>query len=87
MENFFSVDIKGGDQVGKGDAVKSLSFQLANEGFDVSVISFPCYTSPIGNAVRAVLKEDIFDDLGLDPKESVSSKMALFSLNRLEILI
>ena len=37
MENFFSVDIEGGDQVGKGDAVKNLSFQLANEGFDVSV--------------------------------------------------
>lgn len=86
MENFFSVDIEGGDQVGKGDAVKNLSQELANEGFDVSVISFPCYFSPIGNAVRAVLKEDIFDDLGLDSKESVSSKMALFALNRLEIL-
>lgn len=86
MENFFSVDVEGGDQVGKGDAVKNLSFQLANEGYDVSVISFPCYASPVGNAVRAVLKEDIFDDLGLDSKESVSSKMALFALNRLEIL-
>ena len=86
MEEFFSVDVEGGDQVGKGDVVKNLSLQLATEGYDVSVVSFPCYASPIGNAVRSVLKEDIFDNLGLDPKESVSSKMALFALNRLEIL-
>lgn len=86
MENFFSVDVEGGDQVGKGDAVKNLALELASEKYDVLVAPFPCYASPLGNAVRQVLKEDLFEEFGLDDIESVSSKMALFSLNRLEIL-
>jgi hypothetical protein len=86
MSEIFSVDVEGGDQVGKGDAVKNLAERIAYEGYDVSVISFPCYATPIGNAVREVLKENIFSELGLDEHEAVSAKMALFALNRLEVL-
>lgn len=86
MSEIFSVDVEGGDQVGKGDAVKNLAEKIAYEGYDVSVISFPCYATPIGNAVREVLKQNLFSELGLDEYESVSAKMALFALNRLEVL-
>jgi len=86
MPEIFSVDVEGGDQVGKGDAVGNIAKELAQEGYEVCVVSFPCYATPIGNAVRKVLKEDIFNDMGLDSQEALSSKMALFALNRLEVL-
>lgn len=86
MNEKFSVVVEGGDQVGKGDAVCNLSRELANEGYDVCVVSFPCYATPIGNAVREVLTKDTFFKLGFDPDEEISCKMALFALNRLEVL-
>lgn len=86
MNENLSVIVEGGDQVGKGDAVMNLSKELASEGYPICVVSFPCYATPIGNAIRESLKNDIFASSGLDPYEQVSSKMALFSLNRLEIL-
>ena len=85
LENF-SVDIEGGDQVGKGDAVGNIAKKLAREGYEVCVVSFPCYATPVGNGVRKILKEDFFNSMGLDLKEALSSKMALFALNRLEVL-
>ncbi len=86
MNEKFSVVVEGGDQVGKGDAVCNLSRELSNEGYDVCVVSFPCYATPIGNAVREVLTKDTFLKLGFDPDEEMSCKMALFALNRLEVL-
>lgn len=86
MSEILSVDIEGGDQVGKGDAVRNLSLELANEGLDVCVVSFPCYATPIGFAIRKVLKEDLLTQFEMDLKEAISAKMALFSLNRLEVL-
>lgn len=86
MNEKFSVIVEGCDQVGKGDAVENLSKELAFEGYPICVVSFPCYATPIGNAIRESLKSDIFAHSGLDPYEQVSSKMSLFALNRLEIL-
>ena len=86
MSEYLTVDFEGGDQVGKGDCVKSLSLELASEGLDVTVVSFPCYATPIGFAVRKVLKDDLLSKYDMDQKESTVAKMALFSLNRLEVL-
>lgn len=86
MPKIFSIDVEGGDQVGKGDAVGNIAKELASEGYDVCIVSFPCYATPIGNAVREVLKNDYLNRMGLDSQEALSSKMALFALNRLEVL-
>jgi len=86
MSEYLSVDFEGGDQVGKGDAVRNLSLELANEGLDVTVVSFPCYATAVGFAVRKVLKEDLLSRYDMDLKETTTAKMALFSLNRLEVL-
>lgn len=86
MSEYFSVDLEGGDQVGKGDAVRNLSLELAWQGLDVTIVSFPCYATPVGFAVRKVLKEDLLSKYDMDLKEATTAKMALFSLNRLEVL-
>jgi len=86
MSEIFSVDVEGGDQVGKGDAVGNIAKELVSEGFDVCIVSFPCYATPIGNAVREVLKNDHLNHMELNPRNALSSKMALFALNRLEVL-
>ena len=86
MSEYQSVDFEGGDQVGKGDAVRNLSLELASQGLDVTVVSFPCYATPIGFAVRKVLKEDLLSKYDMGLKEATTAKMALFSLNRLEVL-
>ncbi|PKN03104.1 hypothetical protein CVU76_03755 [Candidatus Dojkabacteria bacterium HGW-Dojkabacteria-1] len=86
MSEIFSIDVEGGDQVGKGDAVGNIAKELASEGYDVCIVSFPCYATPVGNAVREVLKNDHLNHMGLDSQEALSSKMALFALNRLEVL-
>lgn len=86
MSEIFSVDVEGGDQVGKGDAVKNIAAELAGEGFDVSVVSFPCYATPIGFSIREILRRDMFADFGMSERESVYSRLSLFALNRLEVL-
>lgn len=86
MSEYLSVDFEGGDQVGKGDAVRNLSLELASEGLNVTVVSFPCYATPVGFSVRKVLKEDLLSKYDMSLKDATTAKMALFSLNRLEVL-
>lgn len=84
---FKSISIEGGDQVGKGDAVKNLAEEYCNKGIDTTVVSFPYYSSPIGYAIRRSLTEDgIFENLDIAKEAEVYIKMTLYALNRLEIL-
>ena len=84
--NSFSVDFEGGDQVGKGDAVKNFSLHLSSLGYPVSVISFPYYSTPLGFLIRQILLNGFDDSTHIDTKRILDIKMALFALNRLEIL-
>jgi thymidylate kinase len=88
QENFEiqSVVIEGGDQVGKGDAQSNLSLELSEMGYEVINISFPCYSTPTGFAIRSVLKEGFPEYLEMDSEEELSVKMGLFALNRLEVV-
>ena len=87
-ENFElkSVDVEGPDQVGKGDAVKNIAQEYCNRGIDTTLISFPYYATPIGYCIREVLTEGFSIDIGIEDSREVKVKMALFALNRLEIL-
>ena len=84
---------EGGDQVGKGDAALNTAKELASLGEDVVLISFPFYATPIGSTIRLVLSGgyEEFKDIP-EMKDSVGRLrqvecvMALFSLNRLEVL-
>ncbi len=82
----FCVDFEGGDQVGKGDAVKNFSLHLSSLGFPVSVISFPYYATPLGFLIRQILLSGFDDSIHIDSERVLDIKMALFALNRLEIL-
>jgi len=84
--NPFSVDFEGGDQVGKGDAVKNFSLQLSSFGFPVSVISFPYYSTPLGFLIRQILLNGFDSSIRINAQRILNIKMALFALNRLEIL-
>lgn len=86
ISNPFSVDFEGSDQVGKGDAVKNFSLQLSSLGFPVFVISFPYYATPLGFLIRQILLNGFDDSIHIDSKRVLNIKMALFALNRLEIL-
>lgn len=80
------IDFEGSDQVGKGDAVKNISLELANRGLKTSVISFPYYATPFGYLIREILVNGFPSKFKLDSDRAVQLKMSLFSLNRLEIL-
>ena len=81
-----SIDIEGPDQVGKGDAVNNIACELSKNGIETTVISFPYYATPIGNIIKCVLKEGIPEEVEMEKDSEVEVKMALFALNRLEIL-
>jgi len=87
-ENFErkSIDVEGPDQVGKGDAVKNIAQEYCNQGIDSTIISFPYYATPIGYSIREVLTEGFSSEIGIENSREVKVKMALFALNRLEIL-
>ena len=86
ISNYKCINFEGSDQVGKGDAVKNISLELANRGFRTSVISFPYYATPFGYIIREVLVNGFPKKFKLDTDRAVQLKMSLFSLNRLEIL-
>jgi len=85
-QNYRVISFEGGDQVGKGDALNFFSKKLIErEGIDVVTSSFPIYGTPIGNTIRALLKEG-GERFNLDHREELEVKMSLFALNRLEFL-
>lgn len=86
VSKYFSVDFEGGDQVGKGDAVRNFSSYLSSLGFPVSVVSFPYYATPLGFLIRQILLNGFDDSVCIDSRRTLDIKMALFALNRLEIL-
>ena len=81
-----SIDVEGSDQVGKGDAVKNIAQEYCDRGIDTTIISFPYYATPIGYCIREVLTEGFASDVDINEEREVDVKMALFALNRLEIL-
>ncbi len=52
------VVIEGSDKAGKATQSTMLAERLSKEGFTVAVMSFPDYSTPIGNEIRAFLKEE-----------------------------
>jgi len=84
--NYRVVSFEGGDQVGKGDALNFFSKKLVErENIDIITSSFPIYATPIGNTIKALLKEG-GEKFNLDHMEELEVKMSLFALNRLEFL-
>jgi hypothetical protein len=82
------VVIEGGDQVGKADASQNLIAILQSK-IPITVIAFPMYSMPLGASVRKMLKEGIEDlvkEKRIDSKEEFLARMALFALNRLEVM-
>ena len=79
------INFEGLDQVGKGDAVKELSSEISQLGYDTSVISFPYYATPLGFCIRDILVNGVPDDIEMNKSREVEVKMCLFALNRLEI--
>lgn len=86
MSKYHCIDFEGGDQVGKGDAVKNISLELANLGYKICVVAFPYYATPFGYVIRDVLVNGFPSEIVLDKNRQVEIKMLLFALNRLEIL-
>lgn len=72
--------------MGKGDALNFFSSKLVErEDIDIVTSSFPIYGTPIGNTIKALLKEG-GERFGLDHRQELEVKMSLFALNRLEFL-
>lgn len=80
------IDFEGLDQVGKGDAVRNISLEISNLGYDTCVNSFPYYATPIGFTIRDLLVNGIPESINIDRDREVELKMTMFALNRLEIL-
>ncbi len=81
-----SISYEGADQVGKGDAVSNLAEHFSQLGLEVEVIQFPYYATPIGYLVRDMLLNNFPEGLDIDDDREMDIRLALFSLNRLEIL-
>ncbi len=80
------INFEGLDQVGKGDAVRNISLEISNLGYDTCVNSFPYYSTPIGFVIRDILVNGVPEGIEIDKNREVELKMSLFALNRLEIL-
>jgi len=78
------IDFEGADQVGKGDAVKNFSKYTSVLGLHSCIIAFPYYCTPIGYIIRDTLLNGFPNEIKKD--KEVEIKMALFALNRIEIL-
>ena len=80
------IDFEGADQVGKGDAVKNFSKYVSVLGLHSRVIAFPYYCTPSGYVIRDILVNGFPKEISIKKDKEVEIKMALFALNRLEIL-
>ncbi len=85
IESYGSICVEGGDQVGKGAAALGLRTELREQGINVTYASFPIYATPLGSAIRMMIKEGCPDDV-VDKENDIETRMALFAINRLEYL-
>ena len=88
MKNYRSIVIEGGDQVGKADASQNM-IKILRKNIPITMISFPMYSMPIGASIRKMLKEGIEDlvkEKNINPKDEFESRMAIYALNRLEVM-
>lgn len=82
-ESYGSVCVEGGDGLGKGDATQRMLSELELEGVNITYSSFPIYATPIGTALRLLLRNGYED---LTPENDLDVRMALFAMNRLEFM-
>jgi hypothetical protein len=84
IADYKTVCVEGGDQVGKADAVLNFSSKVLEQGTSVTYISFPVYASPFGGSIRMFLRNGL-ESMDMDPYEELSTKMAMYALDRLQI--
>lgn len=81
------MSFEGSDQVGKGDAVENFSKYISSLGHSTCTIAFPYYAIPFGYIIRDILINGFPSFLKFEnSNREVNVKMALFALNRLEVL-
>ena len=83
--NYRVVSCEGGDQCGKADAVLRFREKFLNRGVSVTFSSFPIYASPFGTCIRKFLRQGL-EDFDFLPEKELKIKMALYSLDRLQLL-
>lgn len=84
-EDYRSVCVEGGDQVGKGDATERILKEIEADGVNLTYSSFPIYATPIGTTIRSLLKNGCPENI-LSSESNLDVRMTLFALNRLEFL-
>lgn len=77
--------IEGGDQIGKGDSFLNLKNHYLSKSINLTTVSLPIYSTPIGTVVRRLLKDGVPDTI-LKKHNELNIRMALFALNRLELM-
>lgn len=85
IESYGSICVEGGDQLGKRDATGRMVGELEREGVNITYASFPIYATPIGTAIRSLLKNGCPENI-LNESNNLEARMALFALNRLEFM-
>lgn len=83
--NYRVLCIEGGDQIGKGDSFLNLKNHYLSKGINITTVSLPIYSTPIGTVVRRLLKEGAPATV-LKKHCELNIRMALFALNRLEFM-
>lgn len=79
------ISCEGGDQCGKGDAILTFRKKFLERGVSITFSSFPLYASPFGTCIRKFLNNGM-DDFDFSSRKGLKIKMALYALNRLELL-
>lgn len=77
--------IEGGDQIGKGDSFLNLKNYYLSKSINLTTVSLPIYSTPIGTVIRRLLKEGVPETI-LKKYGELNIRMALFALNRLEFM-
>lgn len=90
FDNYRSVCIEGGDQIGKGDVTNYLLGKFERDNVKIFKLSFPMYSTPFGTIVRKTLEEGFpsIPEIRMieDSKRGLEVKMMLLAINRLEAL-
>jgi thymidylate kinase len=83
--NYRSLCVEGLDHSGKADATLTFLENMLESDISVTHISFPVYASPFGAAIRRILSNGL-EDMDMSIEEQTKAKMALFALDRLQVL-
>lgn len=82
--------MEGGDQIGKGEVTDYLFKKFQKEKISIYKLSFPMYSTPFGYLVRKSLEDGFFNISQLKEivgtRRELEVKIALFAINRLEVL-